>query len=129
SLQAVDRPDLAARATIVGVVLNLVLNIVLVWEFGITGAAVATMVASLISGLLLHSYYLSRLVSIHIPYRELVGCVLASTTMGLILLLVRRWVTVNTIVELAFIVLVGVATYGISLFALPSFRRKLANHL
>lgn len=57
SLQAVNRPDLAARATIVGVALNLVLNVVLVWEFGITGAAVATMVASLVSGLLLH--YLS----------------------------------------------------------------------
>lgn len=128
SLQAVNRPDLAARATVVGVILNLVLNIILVMRFGITGAAVATMVASLISGLIMHAFYLSRVISIKIPYRELGGSLLSAIIMTLILLVTKEFVAVNSIVKLVLVVLIGVSTYGVSLLAFPSLRTKMIAH-
>jgi len=127
SLQAVNRPDLAARATIVGVALNLALNVILIWEFGITGAAIATMVASLVSGLLLHYYYLSRIISINVPYRELIGCSLAATSMMFILLGLRDVIVVDTIRELLLTVFIGVVTYGVSLLIFPSLRVRILN--
>lgn len=125
SLQAVNRPDLAARATVVGVVLNLVLNLVLIDQFGITGAAVATMVASLVSGLLLHTFYLSRLVSIRVPYRELGGCVLAAVGMTLLLYVITSKVAVDSVLTLVLVIAGGAVSYGAFLFVFPAIRRKV----
>lgn len=127
SLQAVNHPDLAARATIVAVGLNLVLNVVLVREFGITGAAIATMVASLVGGVLLHSYFLSKIISIRVPYRELVGCTLAAMSMVFILLGLRNVIVVNTMSGLLLSVLIGAVTYGTALLVFPSLRRRILN--
>jgi O-antigen/teichoic acid export membrane protein len=128
SLQAVNRPDLAARATVIGVVLNLVLNLVLITRFGITGAAVATMVASLISGLILHTLYLSRVISLRIPFRELFGCVLAGVVMSLLLQVVRSIMIIDSIVNLSAIIALGATIYGGALLIFPSTRTKVINH-
>jgi len=125
SLQAIDRPDLAARATIVGVMLNLILNIVLVWKFGITGAAIATMIASLISGLLLHWIYLSRHLSVKIPYSELFACVLAAVSMTLLLVPVRWLISVNSLIELLFVISLGATIYTVSILLFPSLRSTI----
>lgn len=46
ALQGIDRPDLDAYSTMASAAVNLILNIVLIWQFGIVGAAIATTVAS-----------------------------------------------------------------------------------
>jgi len=127
SLQAIDRPDLAARATVVGVVLNLVLNVVLISEFGITGAAVATMVASLISGLILHGFYLSRLISLQIPVRELTSSVFAAVVMTILLQVVVSSITIDSIINLLLVISIGAAIYAGTLLMFPSMRAKMVN--
>ena len=53
-LNAVDRPDLSFRVNSVFVAVNLLLNFVLVYRYGWIGAAVATLVSSLIGAGLAH---------------------------------------------------------------------------
>ncbi|GGC48688.1 polysaccharide biosynthesis protein [Haloferax sulfurifontis] len=128
SLQALDRPDLAARATAFGVILNLILNIILVSSFGITGAAIATMVASLFSGLILHFLYLSKIISIKIPYAELLWCVLAALCMTFLLVPIRWLVTVNSIIELLVVIALGTVLYMATILLSPSLRSSIFKH-
>ena len=111
SLQGVDRPGLAARAGVVAMVLNLLLNLVLVWSFGIVGAAVATAISFAVNTLL-HATYLSRFVTIRVPYREIGWCVVASVGMALVLIVARSAVVIDTVPRLAAAVLLGVVVYS-----------------
>lgn len=124
SLQGIDRPDLAARAGIVAMALNLVLNVVLVWQFGIVGAAVATTV-SFAANTFLHGRYLSRFVAIRIPSREIGWCVVASLGMALVLVLARSAIVVDTLAQLAVVVLLGVVAYSAFVLLFRPFRVRV----
>jgi len=128
ALQAVDRPDLAAKATVVAVALNLVLNVVLIQQFGITGAAVATTVASLVGGVLLHGYYLSQMVTVRIPYRDIGGCIFAGGGMALVVFGVSEWIEVSGVVDLVGIVLFGGVVYTALVVLNPRLRAKLTEY-
>lgn len=125
SLQAVNRPDLAARATVIGVIMNGGLNLVLVWKFGLIGAAIATVVASIISGVTLHTYYLSQLITIRLPSRELAGCVLSGMAMTAFIILVDGAAQIDSVVGLVTIIILGAFVYGASLLLFPSLRTTL----
>ena len=124
SLQGVDQPDLAARAGVVAVALNLLLNLVLVWSFGIAGAAIATAISFAVNTLL-HAKYLSRFIAIQIPYREIGWCVVASLGMTLVLILARSAVIVDTIPKLVIVVLLGVVVYGSLIIISPTLRSRI----
>lgn len=124
SLQAINRPDLAARATVFGVILNLTLNIILIPTLGIVGAAVGTMIASLIGGLILHSYYLSKFININVPYRELAGCVSASAGMSVIVFTLQTLADVDGILKLLLLIGMGASVYVLLLLLFPMFRSK-----
>lgn len=81
SLSAVNRPDLAFRVNAVLVGVNVVLNVVLIYEFGWMGAAVATLV-SVIMSLGLGYYLLRELLDIQFPVNEVGTQVLAATVMA-----------------------------------------------
>jgi len=53
TLNAIDRPDLAFRANGVFILSNLVLNIILIWQFGWFGAAIATAISASVGCVLL----------------------------------------------------------------------------
>jgi O-antigen/teichoic acid export membrane protein len=119
SLQAIDRPGLAARAAVSSTVMNLVLNVVLIAEFGIIGAAVATVTASLLNDAL-HAFYLSKFLSLRFPFRQVGWCVFASLCMVGVLLWGRSMVATNTVpVLLGMIVAGGVVYMGIVLLFRP----------
>lgn len=128
SLLAVDRPDLAARASVVSLSVNVVLNLVLVWEFGILGAAVGTLLASVVNDVL-HYVYLSRFVTVRIPVGEIGWCVGASAVMAGVLLVAREVVAVDSLpVLLGFITLGGVVYTGLVLLS-RDLRFKIARFL
>ncbi|MFC6836864.1 oligosaccharide flippase family protein [Halomarina ordinaria] len=83
TLGAVDRPDLAFRVNVVFIGLNLVLNVVLVYRFGWYGAAVATTLSA-VAGLVLGYVYLSRLIEVPLPTREVSTQVGAALVMGVV---------------------------------------------
>lgn len=58
-------------------VINVSLNMMLIPEYGITGAATSTLIAELV-GLILYYKYLSKIVSIQIEYSNLIPFVLAA---------------------------------------------------
>lgn len=123
-LQAINRPDLAAYATMAAVVVNLVLNIILIWYLGIVGAAVATTVSFAVNTLL-HARFLSHHIDIDIPYREAVWSFVSSIIMGTVVYLVRLRMEINSVIELLAIVLVGIVVYSALIIMFSSIRIKL----
>jgi len=124
SVRAIDRPDLAAKATVISVGLNLVLNPVLILWVGLVGAAIATAVTGFVNTAL-HYRYLSQFISIDVPFRLVAWYVLASAVMGGVLVAIRQLVPVTGAVTLVAEVGLGVLIYlGVSL-AIPDVRRRV----
>lgn len=121
TLQGIDRPDLAAKAITVTIGLNLVLNVVLIWEFGIVGAAVAT-AAAFAANCVIHYYYTSRFVTIRIPFTRVVGATVAGIGMAFVLWGMQTLVTIDTLPRLGFAVCLGVAVYAGFAFLIPPTR-------
>lgn len=124
SLHAIDEPRLAAKATVVTVILNLSLNVVLIPLYGITGAAVATTTAA-IANTVLHGAYLDRFVTVQIPYRLIGLCCVGSATMVLVLTAVRSVFPVTSLAVLLAEIGLGALTYGVFVLAVPSTRDQL----
>lgn len=125
SLQAIDRPGLAARATLVSIVANLVLNVLLVLAFGIIGAAAATLVAAALSTWL-HVRYLDRFLTIRVDKSAIGWCVVAALGMAGLLWLVSTRIVIDSLPELLGVVALGVFVYGVVLGSSPPVRSKLA---
>ncbi|SEP14541.1 Membrane protein involved in the export of O-antigen and teichoic acid [Halorientalis persicus] len=120
SLQGINRPDLAAKAGVISMVLNFALNVVLVFEYGLIGAAVATVLSFIVNSIL-HAYYLSMFVSIRIPYMRIGGCVAASFAMAIFLYIVESTVLISSLPILLLIIGLGMVVYaGFALIIPPS---------
>lgn len=83
TLNAIDRPALAFRANALFVVINLLLNIVLIYLYGWLGAAVATALSVGIS-FVVADYYLSSIITFTVPYSEIARQWLGAITMGVV---------------------------------------------
>lgn len=125
-LQGLNRPDLEARATVVATTLNLVLNIVLISQFGLIGAAIATTV-SYTAGTVVRLRYLSWLITIRFPYREVGWCILASVIMAGTIFWLRTLITIDSFLSLSGIIVVGVGVYTIAVLISNQLRTRVVN--
>lgn len=91
TLDAVDRPDAAFRVNVVFVVVNLALNVLLVFRFGWYGAAVATTLAAAL-GLVLAYRAITSIVSLDLPLGEIARQWLAAGAMGAVVYSLERLV-------------------------------------
>jgi O-antigen/teichoic acid export membrane protein len=128
SLQGIDRPDLAAKATVIAIALNFFLNIAFVFYYGILGAAIATTLSFLVNTTL-HARYLSRFITINIPLNEIRDLVLASIGMGISLQLIRTVYQIGNLPRLIVIILLGAIFYIVFVFIIPSSRRMITANL
>jgi len=128
SLQGIDRPDLAAKASIISMVLNLFMNVILVFEYGIVGAAVATALSFIVNSVL-HAYYLSMFVSIRVPYARIAGCIAASAGMAIVLYTIESTVEIGSLSILLLIIILGVGAYVGFALIIPSSRSVLLDNL
>lgn len=110
SLKAIDYPELAAKAAVISIVINIGLNVLLIWKFGIVGAAIATLVASILNDLL-HYRYLSRFLNFTIPVYDLGWLFLASSLMGVVLSVILSMIQIDTLPELFGVVILGAILY------------------
>lgn len=124
SVRAIDRPDLAAKATVISVGLNLILNPILILSVGLVGAAIATAVTGFVNTAL-HYRYLSRFISIDIPFRLVGWYVLTSCVMGGLLLGIRYLVPVTGLLTLVAEIGLGIVIYTVVSFAIPDVRRRI----
>lgn len=119
-LLGIDRPRLLARSSIVDIVINVALNLLLIWQLGIVGAAIATGLAYS-AGTALRIYYLRRHIHITVPFGDIAWSVVASLSMGLVLVVVMRVAAVDSFGRLVAYVCLGVVSYTVIL----SFRESI----
>jgi O-antigen/teichoic acid export membrane protein len=82
-LNAIDRPDAAFRVSVAFIAANLVLNVALIAEFGLLGAAAATTLSAVV-GLVLGYRALSAVVPVALPAREIGKQCAAAVVMGVL---------------------------------------------
>lgn len=128
ALYGLDKPEYVTIATTVSIVTNVVLNVVLIWEFGILGAALGTM-SSITIGASIRTYYLSRFIDIRVPYDELGWCVLASAGMAVALSAAKTVVAVDTVPRLFAFVVAGVVLYGVFVLLYPPLKDEITTHV
>jgi O-antigen/teichoic acid export membrane protein len=133
-LNGLDRPDLAFRVNAVFIALNASLNLVLISQFGIEGAAFAS-VLSTTASLALAYYMLSQLITFELPYAELTYQWVAALTMGVVVFAAREFLEATGVVPhnaliVVFLVGVGASVYFSMLLIISGeFRKTVGRNL
>lgn len=128
ALYGLNKPKYVTVATVVTITANLVLNVVLIWQFGILGAALGTMSAVTI-GTTIRTYYLSQFIEIRVPYDELGWCALAAAGMGLTLYVMKSVVPVDNLVSVFGFVVTGVVLYVGFVLLYPPLKSQIATQV
>jgi O-antigen/teichoic acid export membrane protein len=121
ALQGIDRPDLDAYSTMASAAVNLTLNIILVWQFGIVGAAIATTVASAVL-MIFQLRYLRDHIKIKLPIREAIWSTVSSLVMGVSIYGLQSVYGINSILNLVIVVVFGATIYAIVAFTYRPIR-------
>jgi len=118
TLRGIGKADLSTRAAVASGLLNVMLNIVLTFHFGLLGAATATTL-SVVVGTALQVYFLSRYLPISIQLFESSWLVVSSAVMGLGLVSLQRVLRIDSVVSLALTIFAGALLYFavVSLYA------------
>lgn len=134
TLNAVDRPDLSFRVNILFVIANVVLNLVLIYQYGWIGAAVATILSVSIS-LLLGYVYLKELIEFTVPLRALQHQGLSAVAMGAVVY-VGLWfentyqlLAHNSITVLLLVTLGATVYFLLLLWISETFRTTVSHNL
>jgi O-antigen/teichoic acid export membrane protein len=127
-LLGMDKPSLAARATAVSILLNIILNIVFVVSYGLPGAAAATAI-SFMMNTALHGWFLSRYITISFNIFDIVKCVLSAIGMTTVLLFIQSNLAIVSLPLLMVVVAVGGSVYLIFAMAFSSIRDKIFDTL
>jgi O-antigen/teichoic acid export membrane protein len=117
SLAALNRPKDAFWITVIAAIANILLDIALIQFIGITGAAVATLVAMTLNalGALI---LLSRVISVKFEYEPVKNIVYASGIMGIFILVIRFLLPLTHVAAAFTVVIVGAVIYILVLFKL-----------
>jgi O-antigen/teichoic acid export membrane protein len=117
SLNALNRPKDAFWITIVAAIANILLDIILIPVLGITGAAIATLIAMTLNALgaliLLH-----RIISIKFEYEPVKNILYATGCMGIFLLFIHFVLPFTHVAAVMIVVFIGAAIYLIVLMKL-----------
>lgn len=117
SLNALDCPKAAFRVTAVAAVVNVIFNIVLIPIWGITGAAVATLLAVGVNAAGAY-LLLSRMISVKIEYGAVKNILGAAGAMGVFLLALWFFIPLTHAAAVITAVAAGAAVYIILLLKL-----------
>lgn len=128
SLRAIDKPRLSAIAALVSLLVNILLNIIFIWWFGLVGAAVATVLSSTLNDIL-HYIMLSRYIDIRINWNEVLWCLLSAALMLSTLWVSLRYIPVETLFHLLAFVFTGVIVYILIALSSVSIRTKMFEYV
>jgi len=128
TIDALDYPDLTFRINVVFIGLNLALNVALSAMFGWYGAAAATTFSAVV-GTFLGYRYLSNLIDIRIPFREVGNQFAAAGVMALVVLPGRIELP-DTLPVAVTLAAVGATVYFVMLLKVsPKFRKTVDDNL
>lgn len=125
-LTATENTGLIAKAIIIGVVANVSLNIVLIWFYGILGAAVATTFSHLLIFYFVYKYSTSK-IGISVPKESIARCLLSAVAMLIVIHLIMP--ELNNIGTVTMYPLVGALVYFVSLVIVGEINRNELNYI
>jgi O-antigen/teichoic acid export membrane protein len=124
TLFAIDKPQFGYRGSIISIVANCILNLVLVPLLGISGAAIATTLSSII-GAGVNVIYLSKFVSIKIPMKSLQWMIGSSTIMIIAIVVIKIFWVIDGLIKLGLVVFIGVAVYSFCILGYTPIRTEI----
>lgn len=128
TLSAIDRPDLTFRINAAYITVNLVLNVLLIYMYGLVGAAVATAVAVFV-GMTLGYVAIRSLIPVDLPLAEITEQWISAAVMAAAVLGGRGYLG-DSIPVTVVLVFVGAGIYFAILFGISSrFRGAVVNNL
>ena len=125
SLTALNRPKDAFWITVIAAIANILLDLALIPLIGITGAAVATLIAMTLNaiGAL---FLLSRIISVKFEYKAIKNILCAAGLMGILLVLINFLLPLTHVIAVLAVVIIGALSYIFVLFKLD---RKIRDEL
>lgn len=123
-LHGINKPKAAAKAKVISVLVNLGLNLPLVYYFGITGAAVATTISFLANTWLIHSY-LNTSIEITFPNNKIAWMFISSIIMVSLLYGSMTTVPITSIQNLVIYILFGAVIYSFVLVQYTPLRSDI----
>lgn len=127
-LYGLNQPKFVTVSSVIEILMNVVLNVVLILNFGIFGAAVGTSLSVTI-GVVVRTYFLSRLIDIDVPYNELGWCLAASAAMGVLLYGAKTIVEIDTFVRLMIFVFTGAVLFGFFVLLYSPLRTQITTQI
>jgi O-antigen/teichoic acid export membrane protein len=123
-ISALDYPEIEFRISTSFIVINTGLNLLFIWQFGWIGAAVATMLSTVVE-LGLSYHYLSNLIGqVEVPFKPIFTQVVASVVMAGIIYALTWFVPLNNYTAVG-LVFVGAGIYvGVLVSISTRIRRK-----
>ncbi len=134
ALNGVDRPDLSFRINLLFIALNAGLNLILIWQYGLIGAAIATAVSAGV-GAAASYVVLKRLVAFDTPIGDVARQWLAALLMGGVVYGVRTVgegtvLTAYNGVFVGLLVVLGAGVYFLTLLGISgTFRDTVRRNL
>lgn len=128
ALGAFNRPDLAFRVNATFIVTNVTLNIVLIWQYGLIGAAVATTVSAGL-GLVYGYRAVESIIGVRVPYGAIGRQVVASLAMGVAVAIASVFVSLSIPVALALVAGGSVVYFTVLLGISTRFRTTVVENL
>lgn len=117
ALNAYDRPDIAFRINVVFITTNLLLNIAFVYVFGWIGAAVATVLSSVL-GLFLSYRSVCEFVDFILPIEELSKQFMAAAAMAAVVSTLRELVEITGAISHNVLIVVTLVVVGVGIYFL-----------
>lgn len=117
SLTALNRPKDAFCITVIASIANILLDLVLIPILGITGAAIATLIAMTVNALGAH-ILLARVIAVKYEYQPVKNILYASGIMGLFLLSIHFVIPLTQVLSVLAVVVIGALMYIMVLFKL-----------
>lgn len=117
ALNGVDRPDLSFRVNVVFATLNAGLNLAFIPEYGIEGAAIASVISVAVA-LVIAYYHLNKILNFTLPIGEIARQITAAIVMGLLVLLVRNAIEVTGVLQRNILIALVLVSGGAAVYFL-----------
>lgn len=128
SLDAINHPEETFRINGYFIILNGVLNIVFVWQYGWIGAAVATTLAAAF-GTILSYRVLSRYIDVRIPTEEILYQVISALIMGGVVFIGKSIFGTKLSIAIP-LILIGIIIYfGVLITISKQFRNSVRDNI
>ena len=124
-LMGLDKPQLAFLVTLLLALVNVVLNVLLIPVFGMTGAAIATLSTSLLV-CALSVYLVRQFIDAPIDIREQIWQVSSAVIMGGFVVVAGVFVPPDALISLSINVIVGIIAYSAMILVKENHRHRIA---